>query len=64
MNPVTNAWRAWLDSKLSAKLWEQMRSTLDGCGQIRQDLSNDQLHLLGPGYVIWSRAIAPAVLGS
>lgn len=63
MNPVTKAWRAWLDSKLSAKLWEQMRSTLDGCGQIRQDLSNDQLHLLGPGYVIWSRAIAPAVLG-
>ncbi|MDM4769152.1 GDSL-type esterase/lipase family protein [Solimonas sp. SE-A11] len=36
----------------------------DGSGQIRRELSNDQLHLLGPGYAIWGRAIVPAVLGS
>lgn len=34
----------------------------DGSGQIRKDLSNDELHLLGPGYVIWGKAIASAVL--
>ena len=34
----------------------------DGSGQIRKDLSNDELHLLGSGYVIWGKAIAPAVL--
>lgn len=34
----------------------------DGSGQIRAELSNDELHLLGAGYVIWGQAIAPAVL--
>jgi lysophospholipase L1-like esterase len=33
-------------------------------GAIRPDLSNDALHLLGPGYVAWRSAVAPYVLGT
>ena len=30
-------------------------------GQLRRELSNDGIHLLGPGYEIWRQAIAPLV---
>lgn len=30
-------------------------------GQLRRELSNDGVHLLGPGYEIWRSAIAPLV---
>jgi hypothetical protein len=32
-------------------------------GSIRDDLSNDELHLLGPGYDLWRDAIAHHVAG-
>jgi lysophospholipase L1-like esterase len=35
----------------------------DGTGAIRKDVTNDNLHLMGPGYKIWRDAIAPHVLG-
>lgn len=35
----------------------------DGAGVIRKEVSNDNLHLMGPGYKIWRDAIAPHVLG-
>lgn len=35
----------------------------DGTGAIRAELSNDKLHLMGPGYKIWRDAIEPLVLG-
>lgn len=28
-------------------------------GSLRRDLSNDELHLLGPGYAVWSEALRP-----
>lgn len=34
----------------------------DGSGQIRAEFSNDELHLLGPGYLVWRDAIASHVL--
>ncbi len=34
----------------------------DGTGKIRQEVTNDDLHLLGAGYAIWRDALAPYVL--
>jgi lysophospholipase L1-like esterase len=33
-------------------------------GAIQAELSDDELHLLGRGYVVWRRAIAPYVVGA
>jgi len=36
----------------------------DGTGQIRKEVTNDDLHLLGAGYAIWRKALAPYVLAA
>lgn len=36
----------------------------DGTGAIRKEVSNDKLHLMGPGYKIWRDAIEPLVLAA
>lgn len=33
----------------------------DGTGHMRRDLTNDGLHLLGPGYIVWRDAILPYI---
>ena len=34
----------------------------DGTGKIRQDVTNDNLHLLGSGYAMWREVLAPYLL--
>jgi lysophospholipase L1-like esterase len=36
----------------------------NGSGAIRKDLSNDDLHLMGAGYDIWRKALAPYLLAA
>ncbi|PTU31874.1 GDSL-type esterase/lipase family protein [Stenotrophobium rhamnosiphilum] len=36
----------------------------DGTGAIRKEVTNDKLHLMGPGYKIWRDAIEPLVLAA
>ena len=38
-------------------LTENTKEALDKNGKLREDLTNDGLHLLGPGYLIWRDAI-------
>lgn len=35
----------------------------DGTGEIRAELSYDRLHLLGAGYAVWRRVLAPYLAG-
>lgn len=58
-----NALYAEVAKKQSIQFIDLFSVLDDGTGAIRKEVTNDNLHLMGPGYKIWRDAIAPLVLG-